>query len=184
MTMSLTAQWLTDLLRRLFRPTTAPAPVTAPMRTSERGRRLIEQFEGLRLSAYQDATGVWTIGYGHTGPVNGVSLRAGMHITEQTADRLLVDDLATAEATVRLAVSVPLTQEQFDALVSWTFNLGFGALVGSTMLRRINEGKWSEAADQLLLWDHAGGQKLAGLTKRRWTEHDLFLHGVYPDGIA
>jgi lysozyme len=140
------------------------------MRISEAGIKLITLFEGLRLIAYDDGVGVWTIGYGHT---QGV--QPGDAITEDEAENLLQDDLDDFERCVNHAVSVPLNQHQFDALVSFSFNVGCGALRRSTLLRKLNTGDYAGAADQLLRWNRGGGRVLRGLTRRREAERSLFL---------
>jgi lysozyme len=140
------------------------------MRTSDAGIELIKGFEGLRLDAYQDAAGVWTIGYGHTGQ----DVRPGDTITEEEAERLLRLDLTAAELAVAKYVKVPLNQHQFDALVSWTYNLGAGNLKESTLLRLLNDAQYDHAAQQFGLWVHADRKKLPGLVKRRAAERFLF----------
>lgn len=142
------------------------------MKTSPAGLELIKRFEGVRLAAYDDGVGVWTIGVGH---IKGV--KRGDTITMEQADRFLAEDHAEAEAAVNRCVKVPLEQHQFDALASWTFNLGGGALSGSTMLKKLNAGDFDGAADEMLRWNKAGGRVLAGLTKRRIAERMLFLTG-------
>ena len=141
------------------------------MRINQAGIDLIKQFEGLSLVSYQDSVGVWTIGIGHVGP----DAYEGRHITQEQADDLLRHDLEHAETAIDSLVLVPLTDNQFAALVSFTFNLGAGALRGSTLLRLLNDGDYNEAASQLLHWNHAGGHVLAGLTRRRQAERELFL---------
>ncbi|WP_434634000.1 lysozyme [Chromobacterium sp. CV08] len=141
------------------------------MQTSQNGINLIQQFEGLRLAAYQDVVGVWTIGYGHT----GADVHAGLTIDRQQADQLLRDDLARFEQGVSGLVAVAVNQNQFDALVSFSYNLGLGNLRNSTLLRLLNAGDYRGAAGQFPLWDKAGGQALPGLLKRRQAEQALFL---------
>lgn len=145
------------------------------MKTSSNGRALIRQFEGDKLTAYICPAGVLTIGVGHTGP----DVKRGMTITQAQSDALLVADLAKFEAAVARLVKVPVTQNQFDALVSFAFNLGGGALGGSTLLKLLNGGRYAEAAAQFSKWDKAtvNGKKVAlpGLTKRRAAEAALFL---------
>lgn len=138
------------------------------------GLRLIKSFEGLRLQAYQDAVGVWTIGYGAT---RGV--KPGMTITEAEAERLLKEDVNRFEEAVNSAVKVPINDNQFSALVSFSYNVGSGALRGSTLLKLLNRGDYSGAANQFPLWNKAGGQALAGLTRRRKAEQALFLSQDY-----
>ncbi|OBU87131.1 lysozyme [Chromobacterium subtsugae] len=141
------------------------------MKTNAAGISLIKQFEGVRLAAYQDMVGVWTIGYGHTGP----DVKKGMAITQQQADQLLAEDLQTFETGVGKAVTVPLNENQFSALVSFSYNLGLGNLRSSTLLRLLNKGDYAGAAAQFPRWDRAGGQVVPGLLRRRQAEQALFL---------
>ncbi|ECW4903008.1 lysozyme [Citrobacter freundii] len=145
------------------------------MQTSEKGIALIKEFEGCKLTAYQDSVGVWTIGYGWTQPVDGKSIRAGMTIKQETAERLLKTGLVSYESDVSRLVKVGLTQGQFDALVSFTYNLGARSLSTSTLLRKLNAGDYAGAADEFLRWNKAGGKVLNGLTRRREAERALFL---------
>jgi len=145
------------------------------MQTSSRGIALIKEFEGCRLTAYQDSVGVWTIGYGWTYPVDGKSIKRGMTIDQATADRLLKTGLVGYENDILKLVKVKLNQGQFDALVSFTYNLGARALSTSTLLKKLNAGDCRGAADEFPRWNKAGGQVLAGLTNRRAAERSLFL---------
>ncbi|MGM8836205.1 lysozyme [Enterobacter hormaechei subsp. steigerwaltii] len=145
------------------------------MQTSDKGISLIKQFEGCKLTAYQDSVGVWTIGYGWTQPVDGKPIRAGMTIKQETAERLLKTGLVSYEIDVSRLVKVSLTQGQFDALVSFTYNLGARSLSTSTLLRKLNAGDYAGAADEFLRWNKAGGKVLNGLTRRREAERALFL---------
>ncbi|HEO9917528.1 phage lysozyme family protein [Enterobacter roggenkampii] len=145
------------------------------MQTSDKGIALIKQFEGCKLTAYQDSVGVWTIGYGWTKPVDGKPIRAGMTINQETAERLLKTGLVSYESDVSRLVKVGLTQGQFDALVSFTYNLGARSLSTSTLLRKLNAGDYAGAADEFLRWNKAGGKVLNGLTRRREAERALFL---------
>ena len=145
------------------------------MQTSDKGIALIKEFEGCKLTAYQDSVGVWTIGYGWTQPLDGKPIRAGMTIKQETAERLLKTGLVSYESDVSRLVKVGLTQGQFDALVSFTYNLGARSLSTSTLLRKINAGDYAGAADQFLRWNKAGGKVLKGLTRRREAERALFL---------
>lgn len=140
------------------------------MKTSKAGIDLIKRFEGLELSAYQCSADVWTIGYGHT---RGVS--PGDTVTEAEAEALLVEDLAEFEKCVNGAVQTPITQGQFDALVSFAFNVGCAAFRKSTLLRELNDGNDMSAAQQFTRWNKAGGKVLSGLTKRRMAEMEMFL---------
>lgn len=145
------------------------------MQTSDKGIALIKQFEGCNLTAYQDSVGVWTIGYGWTQPVDGKPIRAGMTIKQETAERLLKTGLVSYESDVSRLVKVGLTQWQFDALVSFTYNLGARSLSTSTLLRKLNAGDYAGAADEFLRWNKAGGKVMSGLTRRREAERALFL---------
>ncbi|WP_217188997.1 lysozyme [Enterobacter soli] len=145
------------------------------MQTSDKGIALIKEFEGCKLTAYQDSVGVWTIGYGWTQPVDGKPIRAGMTIKQETAERLLKTGLVSYESDVSRLVKVGLNQGQFDALVSFTYNLGARSLSTSTLLRKLNSGDYAGAADEFLRWNKAGGKVLNGLTRRREAERALFL---------
>jgi len=137
---------------------------------SEAGLALTKSFEGLNLAAYVDQRGVWTIGYGHTGP----NVHAGLRITEEEAEVFLESDIAGAVAGVNRLVTTPLTQNQFDALVDFTFNLGCASLMHSTLLRRVNAGEFAEASREFLLWDHIRGRVVPGLLRRRQAEMEMF----------
>lgn len=141
------------------------------MKTSTKGLALIQVAEGFRPNAYICPAGVLTIGYGHTGS----DVTPGMVITEAQALALLRKDVASFEAAVSALVRVPLTQGQFDALVSFAFNLGAGALKASTLLRLLNGGDYAGAAAQFARWTKGGGKILPGLVKRRAAEARLFL---------
>lgn len=133
----------------------------------------LKQFEGLRLQPYKDSAGLWTIGYGHL-------LKPGEwwdSITEQFATQLLADDVGTAEDAVNSLVKVPMTQPQFDALVSFVYNVGVGAFRRSTLLRKLNAGDYAGAAGQFPLWRNAGGRLVQGLVNRRAAEVALFAGG-------
>ncbi|WP_136476981.1 lysozyme [Pseudomonas sp. DG56-2] len=143
------------------------------MRTSQRGLSLIKSFEGLRLLAYRDAVGIWTIGYGAT---RGV--KAGMSITQKQAERMLLNDVQRFEPEVERLVKVPVTGNQWDALVSFTYNLGAANLESSTLLRKLNVGDYAGAAEQFPRWNKAGGNVLPGLVRRREAERVLFLEAA------
>jgi len=140
------------------------------MKVSNNGINLIKRFEGLELKSYKDSVGILTIGYGHTHAV-----RAGDVITGEQADAFLREDLQVAELTVNTNVKVKLTQGQFDALVSFVFNLGSGNFVKSTLIKKLNAGDYAGAADEFGKWVNAGGKKLPGLVKRRAAEREVFL---------
>ena len=139
------------------------------MRTGRDGVELIRHFEGCRFDAYLCPAGVWTIGYGHTADV-----KEGDSIDQEAAEAFLIEDLEKFEQAVTRLVEVPLTQQQFDALVSWTFNLGAGNLAESTLLRKLNNYQYVEVPEQMMRWVRAGGQVLNGLVKRRAAEAALF----------
>ncbi len=154
------------------------------MKTSLNGRKLIESFEGLILQSYDDYNdhivnagdtihGVLTIGYGHTSVAGAPIVFAGQTLSKDEADQILGSDLGRVEEEVNRLVHVPLNQNQYDALVSFHFNTG--ALGHSSALTLLNEGKYTEAADHLLLYNKAGGRVLAGLIRRRKAEHELFM---------
>jgi lysozyme len=144
-------------------------------RINQAGLNLIKQFEGFRSKAYLCPAKVWTIGYGSTFYPNGRRVKSGDVIDRAQGEELLKATVKTFESGVDRAVTVPLTNNQFSALVSFAFNVGLGAFRGSTLLRVLNRGNYQEAANQLLRWDKAGGRKLAGLTRRRKAERKLFL---------
>lgn len=138
---------------------------------SEKGLALIKQFESLRLATYKDSVGIPTIGWGHTGP----EVKMGQKITQEQAVGLLRADVAKFERAVGRVVRVVLNQNQFDALVSFSFNVGAQALEDSTLLKKLNAGDVQGAADHFPRWNKAGGEVLAGLTRRRAAERSLFL---------
>ena len=145
--------------------------------TSQAGIDLITSFEGCRLTAYQDSVGVWTIGYGHTSGVY-----QGMTITEEEAIAFLRQDLKTAENAVNNNVTYGINQNQFDALVSFTFNVGTGNFTSSTLLKKLNAGDVNGAANEFDRWIYAGGQVLEGLVRRRAAEKQMFLSGSWEGG--
>jgi lysozyme len=138
---------------------------------NDSGKDIIRQCEGLRLKAYRCPAGKLTIGYGHT----GADVKTGMTITAAEADALLSRDLIAAEMAVSGAVTVPISENQFSALVSFVFNLGAGNFCGSTLLKKLNANDIFGAADEFPRWNKVNGQVLAGLTRRRNAERTLFL---------
>tara|TARA_B100000131_G_C18089091_1_gene601437 strand:+ start:1153 stop:1596 length:444 start_codon:yes stop_codon:yes gene_type:complete len=140
------------------------------MKISQEGISLIKKFEGCKLTAYQCSAGVWTIGYGHT---KGVT--EDTKITQEEAEEMLVEELHEYESYINDFVTAPLSQNQFDALVSWVYNLGPANLKSSTLLRVLNEGKYNEVPAQIRRWNKAGGEVLQGLIRRREAEALLFL---------
>ena len=139
------------------------------MKISAEGLALIKKFEGCELEAYQDAVGVWTIGYGH---IKGV--KEGMTITKQQAEKMLEEELVEYENYVKEAVKYQLDQCMFDALVSWTYNLGPSNLNSSTLLKVLNAGDYDGVPEQIKRWNKAGGKVLQGLVRRREAEALLF----------
>lgn len=139
-----------------------------------KGLALTKSFEGCRLKAYQDGGGVWTIGYGHTGP----EVIRGLVITQAAAESLLKEDTRKAADAVMFNTTVTLTQNQFDALTDFTFNLGIGSFRGSTLLKLLNQGDYQGAKAQLIRWNKGkvDGKlvEVDGLTRRRKAEQDLF----------
>jgi lysozyme len=138
---------------------------------SKVGMDITKLFEGCRLKSYQDSGGIWTIGYGHT-----FGVHEGMTCSQEQADVWLWEDVRAAERAVNKFVTVKLTQGEFDALVDFTFNLGIGAFRDSTMLRLLNEGNHSEAANEFAKWDKCKGHIIAGLLKRRLAEKQEFIN--------
>lgn len=142
------------------------------MRISEAGVDLIKAFEGCKLEAYKCPAGIWTIGYGHTGS----NVTSGLSIDEQEAESLLYDDLVKFEDGVnKLTCELDITQGMFDALVCFSYNVGLGNLAKSTLLKLLKQNKVLEASEQFKVWNKAGGKELAGLTRRRNAEAELFL---------
>lgn len=142
------------------------------MRMSDDGRKRLEAREGLRLKAYRDVVGVWTIGVGHTAAAGAPSPKEGMTITAAEADDIFKRDLVQYEDAVSEAVKVPLNQNQFDALVSLTFNIGVGAFKRSSVVKRLNAGDYDGAAKAFMLWS-----KPAQIIGRRASEMLQFKKG-------
>ena len=137
------------------------------MKATDNCIQLIKRFEGLYLNAYVCPAGVLTIGYGHT---KGV--KPGDEINEMQAEIYLMEDLEEVEKQLN-HLSLPVNQNQFDALCSFIFNLGIGNFMQSTLLKKLKAGD-KTAADEILRWDKSGGKVLPGLTARRKAEYDLF----------
>lgn len=144
------------------------------MNVGARGIALIKEFEQCRLIAYSDQRGIPTIGWGHTGP----DVYLGLVWTQTQADARLVADLQRAVTGVLRDLDVAVSQNQFDALVSFGFNIGVSAEAKSTLIKLVNQSKWQAAADEFLIWDHVDGQENAGLERRRAAERALFLEPV------
>ena len=146
-----------------------PATKETSMEISQEGLSLIKKVEGCKLQSYKCAAGVWTIGYGST---NGIE--EGMEISQERADMLLLEDVEVFEKAVNELVEVPLEQNQFDSLISWTFNLGPTNLKNSTLLKVLNNKNYDEVPTQIKRWNKAGGKVLQGLIRRREAEALLF----------
>ncbi|MFQ5563851.1 MAG: lysozyme [Parvularculaceae bacterium] len=150
------------------------------MKISDNGLSLIKRFEGKVLEAYQDIAGIWTIGYGHTGS----DVKPGMRISDEEADALLRHDVKEHADAVSRSVKVPLNQNEFDALVSFVYNIGGSQFRKSTALKRLNSENRLGAADALTWWNKAtiGGvlREVAGLIRRRAAERALFLEPANP----
>lgn len=133
------------------------------------GLDIIKRFETLRLTAYADPIGIPTIGYGHT---RGVKL--GDTITEEHANMFLADDLQDAESHIEQMINIDININQFSAMVCLVFNIGWSDFAKSTIRRLVNDGDFDGAAGEFCKWNHAGGQQLPGLTRRRQAEEELF----------
>jgi lysozyme len=141
--------------------------------TSDKGLDFITEVEGNKLEAYKDTGGVWTVGVGHTTDKH-LNVLPGLKISKELSRWLLTIDVAEAEDSVNRLVNVPLNQNQFDALVSFVFNLGEGNFASSTLLKKLNAGDYGAVRNQLARWVYDNGKLLAGLVKRREGEANLF----------
>lgn len=152
------------------------------MITSPTGRAFVKKWEGLELVSKDDGFGNPTVGWGHLG------VPLGTRITQEQAEAYLTEDLGVAEHEVLTDVQVPLTQGQFDVLVSFTMNLGVGSLHNSTLLRELNQGNYADVPTQLMRWDHVGPKEVTGLKNRRtdeaneWVATSAPLNPIQPDG--
>jgi len=146
------------------------------MQASQNAINLIKQFEGCRYHPYRDSVGLWTVGYGHL-IGDGKSLPSGDNriFTQEEIDSFLVNDLTRTESGINMLLRVPVTQNQYDALCSFCYNLGVGTFQKSTLLKDINAKMSDAAANDLLKFHFAGGVSQPGLVKRRQAEHDLFI---------
>lgn len=142
---------------------------------SDNGMKLLEQFEGLRLEAYLDSAGIYTIGFGTIKYPDGSKVKKGDKITKAQAKEYKLHDLKEFENTVNTSVNVQLSQDQYDALVSLSYNIGSGAFKNSTLLKKLNNGDYKGAADQFLVWNKVNSKKVQGLVNRREAERNLFL---------
>ena len=143
------------------------------MKVSQECINLVKFYEGFEDRAYLCPAGVWTIGYGRT-----KNVQEGDMLTERQAERDLLEELEEFGKQVSNTVKVPLLQNQFDALTSWTYNLGVGNLQSSTLLKKLNSRKYIAAGKEMLRWNKAGGKVLAGLTRRRESEAKLWAREV------
>ncbi len=149
------------------------------MKTSKRGVQLIKDFEGLRLNAYQDAVGIWTIGYGHTSDAE-YPVKAGAKITKAYANKLLQHDIEEAEAVLdRLLANTQLNSNQYGAVISLMFNIGNAAFAKSTMCRKLRNGDIQGAGREFSKWVKAGKRTLEGLRRRRAAETELYYTPDY-----
>lgn len=144
------------------------------MRTGTRGIAVIKEYEGVRLQAYKCPAGVWTIGVGHTSAAGDPQVQPGMTITEAEAMQILRQDLVRFEDAITRRVKVELKQHQFDALVSFVFNVGERAFAESTLLRKLNAGRYGDVPAELMKWTRGGGRELPGLVRRRRAEAALW----------
>jgi lysozyme len=149
----------------------------AIMKMNDMGIALICEFEGCRTEAYQDAVGVWTIGYGHTSVVGLPSVGPAATVTRGEAVEILMRDLETFCAGVKSAITATLNDNQFSALVSFAYNVGLGNFRGSSVLKSVNAYHFDQVPADLALWVRAGGKVLPGLIRRRAAEAALFLAG-------
>jgi len=147
------------------------------MKSNNDALALIREFEGLRTTAYRDGGGVLTIGYGHTSAAGAPTVKAGMKISEPEAVEILRRDVGLFEKAVAKMVKVPLTENQFGALVSFTFNLGEDQVGSSTLIRKLNAGDYAGAAEQFDRWIYDNGKVEKGLVRRRAAERALFEKG-------
>ena len=143
---------------------------------NEHGIEMVKNFEGLSLKPYLCPANVWTVGYGATVGSDGGPIDPDMEpISETEAEALLLRDLESSEGWVSRLIKTALTENQYSALVSFTFNVGAGALQRSTLRMKLNRGEFQNAADEFPKWRMAGGRILAGLVRRRAVEHAQFL---------
>ena len=149
-----------------------------PSKTGEKGQELIKFFEGCRLESYLCPSHIWTIGYGSTGP----EIVEGLHITQAVANQMLRDDLDRFEKCIISMIDAALTQNQFDSLISWSFNVGTGAVQESTLRRRLNRGEDVNTviSEELRRWVNGPNGPLEGLVRRREAEIKLAVEGVFP----
>jgi len=158
-----------------------------PTTLSQDGIALIANSEGRRLTAYKCPAGVWTVGYGHTSAQGSPEVYPGLTITKEEADEILFRDIHTTTQTIAEHVKVRLTQSQFDALVSFIYNVGAKRFIKSTLLKKLNEGDYAAIPSQLARWVYSRGKVSKGLVNRRQAEADMWIAGMpeskRPDAI-
>lgn len=140
---------------------------------SDAGIRHLKEFEGLRTAAYKDVGGIWTIGWGHTGP----DVTEGLVITQEKAEQLLRRDLRKFEDGVERALSAPAHQDEFDAMVSFAYNVGLNAFRTSTLLKHFNAGNHELAMAEFARWTKVGDKEVEGLRRRRRAEAEIYKRG-------
>ncbi|AGR61946.1 TPA: lysozyme [Salmonella bongori] len=145
------------------------------MLISNHGKNLIREFEGLKLNAYQDSGGIWTIGYGYTGMINGKKIDTDTVFTKEMAEFYLNTEVEKISKLITNLLKVKLNQYQFDAIGSLVYNIGLGNFSKSRLLRYINNSEFSFAADEFIRWNKCKGRILHGLTFRRMKEKELFI---------
>jgi lysozyme len=167
-----TAESLQQAITAPFQETKTEAlkPKETPENDKELTYFLIKKWEQCKLEAYQDVVGIWTIGWGHT---KGV--QPGDTCTQEQADKWLQEDLYWCHQALNAGVQVPLSHNQREALLSFIYNVGGPAFLKSTLLKRLNEGDYLDAANELLKWNKAGGRVVRGLSNRRRDERTIFL---------
>lgn len=144
------------------------------MKTSDHGIAFIKRWEGVKLNAYLCPANVWTIGVGHTAAMGDPKPVKGMRLSEAEADMILRRDLKAIERDIIAVVKAPLSQGQFDTLVSFVFNVGIGAFRKSTLLKKLNAGDAKAVPSELMKWTRAGGKVVQGLVNRRRAEADMW----------
>lgn len=144
------------------------------MKVSQAGIDLIKQFEGCKLTAYRDTGGVLTIGWGHTSAAGSPEVKEGMTISQEGADSILATDVNKFSEGVAKLIKVSVSQKQFDALVSFAYNVGIGQFSSSTLLKKLNSGDYEAVPTQLMRWTKDNGTELSGLVRRRHAEAALW----------
>lgn len=141
------------------------------MHINEAGLALLKSFESCKLSAYLDVGGIPTVGWGSTGP----DIHMGLTFTQEQADHRLDEDLKRFECRIQSMLHAHTSANEFSALVCFAYNVGLGALQGSTLLKKLNAGDYPGAAEEFKRWNKVNGEPCDGLTRRRKAEHDLFV---------